>query len=54
MPNVVHDELHLECDMDIAKELSQVLKKCMEKAGDRFCKIIKLKAEPCITNVWAH
>ena len=54
MPNVVHDELHLECDTDIAKELSQVLKKCMEKAGDRFCKIIKLRAEPCITNVWAH
>ena len=54
MPNVVHDELHLECGKDKAEELAKVLKDCMEKAGDKFCKTIKLKAEPCITEVWAH
>ena len=54
MPNVVHDELHLECDKSIANEMAELLKNCMEKAGDRFCKTIKLKAEPCITKVWAH
>jgi len=26
----------------------------MEKAGDVFCKTIKLKAEPCITEYWTH
>jgi len=54
MPNVVHDELHLECPKDMAENLATVLKECMERAGDKFCKTIKLKAEPCITAVWAH
>ena len=54
MPNVVHDELHLECSKDIADELAIVLKDCMERAGNKFCKTIKLKAEPCKTAVWAH
>ncbi len=54
MPNVVHDELHLECPKDMAENLATVLKECMERAGDMFCKTIKLKAEPCITAVWAH
>ena len=54
MPNVVHDELHLECSKEIAKEMAVILKASMEKAGDIFCKIIKLRAEPCITEVWAH
>jgi len=54
MPNVVHDELHLECPKDMAENLATMLKECMERAGDKFCKTIKLKAEPCITAVWAH
>lgn len=54
MPNVVHDEIHLECKKDQAKELSLILKKCMEDAGDVFCKTVPLKAEPCITPYWTH
>jgi DNA polymerase I-like protein with 3'-5' exonuclease and polymerase domains len=54
MPNVVHDEIHLECSEDIANKMAEILKKCMEKAGDVFCKTIKLKAEPCITDYWTH
>ncbi len=54
MPNVVHDEIHLECEKSIASDMATLLKNCMERAGDRFCKTIKLKAEPCITQVWAH
>jgi len=38
----------------MAENLATVLKECMERAGDKFCKTIKLKAEPCITAVWAH
>lgn len=54
MPNVVHDELHLECPKVIAEAMASKLKECMEKAGDVFCKTIKLKAEPCITDYWTH
>jgi DNA polymerase-1 len=54
MPNVIHDELHLECKEILSSKMSIVLKECMEKAGDAFCKIVKLKAEPCITKYWAH
>lgn len=54
MPNVVHDELHLECKENIAKKMAEVLKECMEKAGNIFCKVIKLKAEPFITDCWEH
>jgi DNA polymerase-1 len=54
MPNVVHDELHLECTEDIAPKMADKLRECMEKAGDVFCKTIKLKADPVITKKWTH
>ena len=54
LPNVVHDEWIVECPLDLSEELSKVLQESMEKAGDVFCKTIKLKAEPCITKYWKH
>ena len=54
MPNVVHDEWVVECSEDIQNEISKVLQVCMEKAGDVFCKTVKLKAEPEITKYWQH
>lgn len=54
MPNVVHDEIHIECKAEKAKEMSLILKKCMEDAGDVFCKTVPLKADPCITPYWTH
>ena len=54
MPNVVHDELIIECSTDKAESLAKILQNCMERAGDKFCKTIPLKAEPCITKIWAH
>ena len=54
IPNVVHDEIHVECSKDIADKMSEVLKKCMEDAGDVFCKTVPLKAEPCKTPYWTH
>jgi DNA polymerase I-like protein with 3'-5' exonuclease and polymerase domains len=54
MPNVVHDELHLECPEDMANDLSFILKDCMERAGRVFCKTIPVKADPCITPYWTH
>jgi DNA polymerase-1 len=54
LPNVVHDEWIVECPEDLSQELSKVLQESMERAGDVFCKTIKLKAEPCITKYWKH
>ncbi len=54
IPNVVHDEIHVECSENIADKMSEVLKKCMEDAGDVFCKTVPLKAEPCKTPYWTH
>lgn len=54
MPNVVHDEWIVECPKDMGEEISIVLKDCMEKAGEVFCKVVKLKAEPMITSKWQH
>jgi DNA polymerase-1 len=54
MPNVVHDEIHLECPEQMGSHLGAVLKKCMEDAGDKFCETVPLKAEPCLTKYWTH
>ena len=54
LPNVVHDEWIVESPADLAEELSVVLKECMEKAGEVFCKTIKLNADPCVTLNWKH
>lgn len=52
--NVVHDELLVETPSYLAAEIAQLTQECMEKAGDVFCKIIKLKASPIIAKVWTH
>jgi DNA polymerase-1 len=54
LPNVVHDEWIVECPEEMAVGLSKVLQECMERAGDVFCKTVKLKAEPMITKTWKH
>jgi DNA polymerase-1 len=54
LPNVVHDEWIVECPEEMAESISKVLQECMERAGDVFCKTVKLKAEPCITQFWEH
>jgi DNA polymerase I-like protein with 3'-5' exonuclease and polymerase domains len=54
LPNVVHDEWIVECPEEMAESISKVLQECMERAGDVFCKTVKLKAEPCITQFWKH
>ena len=52
--NIVHDEIVVECPENIAEYVANTLQKCMEDAGKPFCKIIPLKAEPCITDHWEH
>jgi len=52
--NIVHDEIVIECPEVIANKMAKYLQECMEDAGKPFCKIIPLKAEPCITDHWEH
>ena len=54
LPNVVHDEWIVESPEDIAEEIAKELKICMEKAGDVFCKVVKLNADPVVTHKWEH
>ncbi len=54
MPNVVHDEWIVESPENIAEEISKVLKQCMEDAGKLFCPVVKLSADPHITDYWEH
>lgn len=52
--NMVHDELVIECKESSAEEVAKKLQECMEKAGNKFCKTVPLKAEPCIGDFWNH
>ena len=52
--NIVHDEIVIECREQEAPFMADTLQKHMEDAGKPFCKIIPLKAEPCITSHWEH
>lgn len=54
MVNVVHDEIIIECDSELASNLSTILQKSMEDAGQVFCKVVKLKADPMVTTTWKH
>jgi DNA polymerase-1 len=54
MPNVVHDEWIVECPEELAEEMKNKLQQCMEDAGEVFCKVVKLKADPMITLYWQH
>ena len=35
MPNVVHDEISIECPKDMAEEMAALTKECMERAGEK-------------------
>ena len=52
--NLIHDEILLEVPKEMAESISIVLKQCMEKAGNIFCKTVKLEATPLITDFWEH
>ncbi len=54
MPNVVHDEWIVESPKELAEEIKNKLQECMEDAGKVFCKVVKLKADPVISQFWQH
>jgi len=50
--NQVHDENIIEAPKELIEDAVDQLKICMEKAGDIYCKRIKLKADPVISKKW--
>lgn len=50
--NLIHDEVLVECPVEIAPETAKELQKAMEEAGAKFCKRVPLKADPCIDTKW--
>jgi DNA polymerase I-like protein with 3'-5' exonuclease and polymerase domains len=43
---VIHDQIILEVPEEEKKQWSDTVRYCMEKAGEPFCKTVKLRAEP--------
>lgn len=52
--NIIHDELLIECPLDIKDDMAIILQKSMESAGNLFVKSVTLKAIPEISNYWTH
>jgi len=52
--NIVHDEINVEVREDYSAQIAKLLEQSMEKAGDLWCKTIKLKAEAAISDYWTH
>lgn len=50
--NIIHDEILVETPLEIAEETAKQLEKSMVDAGAKFCKRVKLKADPCIAPYW--
>ena len=50
----VHDEILLECAKEHALEVQGILKECMERAANVFCRSVSIPVEPMITEYWTH
>lgn len=51
-PNVIHDQIILEVPQEKSQKWADTVQYCMEKAGEPFCKTVKLKADPVILTKW--
>lgn len=54
IPNLIHDEILVECPRHLANEIANHLRKRMDMAGERFCPIIKLKSSLIVSYTWHH
>lgn len=50
--NTVHDENVLECPSYLATTVAEMVKNCMQKAGQIYCKRVPLKTDPDINKYW--
>lgn len=52
--NIVHDEVLLEAEENLADEVAVIVQDCMEKAGAKFYTRVPLKADPKVVDWWYH
>jgi len=52
--NIVHDEINLEVKEEYAELAARALEDAMETAGEKWCKIVPLKADAVVTDYWTH
>jgi DNA polymerase I-like protein with 3'-5' exonuclease and polymerase domains len=52
--NIVHDEVLLEAEEDLADEVAVIVQDCMERAGAKFYTRVPLKADPKVVDWWNH
>lgn len=50
--NIIHDEYLIECPESIIEEASNAIQGAMEKSAAKFCKRVKLGAEPAYAKYW--
>jgi DNA polymerase I-like protein with 3'-5' exonuclease and polymerase domains len=50
--NAIHDEYLIECPENIIQEASSAIQVAMEKSASKFCKRVKLSAEPAHAKCW--
>ena len=49
-----HDEWNIEVPEEMAEELTNVVKDCMERAGSFFCEKLPLPADGGYADFWVH
>ena len=53
--NLIHDEINVEVSSkSIQYDVAKLLQESMEKAGEIWCKKVKLKAKAVIGDYWGH
>ena len=52
--NLVHDEILVECPIELEEVAMKKLIDSMELAGKPFCPIVELKAEAISGKYWVH
>jgi DNA polymerase-1 len=50
--NIIHDEYLVECPESIIEKTSNAIQGAMEKSAAKFCKRVKLGAEPAYAKYW--
>lgn len=52
--NIVHDEVLVECPIELQDLVINSLKESLENAGKLYCKVVPLKADIEVANHWQH
>ena len=50
--NIIHDEYLIECPESIVEQCSNAIQQAMEKSAAKFCKRVRLGAEPAHARYW--